>query len=265
MNDTMMQTLQQIVASAGKLLLAQTVTVSSHKTANDLLTENDLITERYLVEQIRAHFPQANIISEETYAQARLQGFSMVIDPIDGTCNYAVGSDRFGIQIAVFEDEQCIAALLHFPTSEETIWATLGGGAWYNGQPITTNPTISSQDGMLLLSDYYPNISIPMDRQFALVQQLQGDFLKTRHLGAACVDFASLVKGQALAYICYYHHIWDIAPGLLIVREAGCCCSFLDGSAYRYGIPGLVVANNQENLNTILDRYAAIADPAGHR
>ena len=87
MNNTMMQTLQQIIASAGKLLLTQTVTVSTHKTANDLLTENDLITERYLVEQIRTHFPQANIISEETYAQAHLQGFSIVNDPIDGTCN----------------------------------------------------------------------------------------------------------------------------------------------------------------------------------
>lgn len=254
----MISALAQILEEAGKLLLAQTVQVAAHKTANDLLTQNDLLTERFLMEKITSLLPQANIISEETSADKELKGLSVVIDPIDGTCNYAVGTQRFGIQLAVFEEQTCVAALLHFPSTGKTLWASLGGGAWCNGRALTVDTSASSGDGMLLLSDYYANISVPMDTQFELVKQLQPVFLKTRHLGAACVDFASVVQRQALAYICYYYHIWDIAPGLLIAKEAGCCCSLLDGSDYRYGTPGLVLANSPETLQRITETYKKI-------
>ena len=258
MDNKTLEALAQILEDAGTFLLQQTVQVAAHKSANDLLTENDLKTEQFLLERIQALLPEANIISEETCAENGLSGCSVVVDPIDGTCNYAVGSDLFGIQIAVFEEEVCVAALLHFPLQRQTIWATLGGGAYCNGRRLQVNTQASSGDGVLLISDYYSNIFVPMDQQFELVKQLQPVFLKTRHLGAACVDFTSLAKGQALAYICYYSYIWDIAPGLLVAQEAGCCHCALDTGAYRYGNPGLVVANNRENLSVITDLYKKI-------
>ena len=202
--------------------------------------------------------PQLNIVSEEYHPDNDPGGITLVIDPIDGTCNYAVGMDLFGIQLAVFADKVCQGAVLYFPVSGDLITAQLGKGTCFNGKPITVNRQASASDGILLISDYYPDLSVPMDQQFRLVQLLQQQFLKTRHFGAACVDFSMLVKGHALAYITYYHKIWDIAPGLLAASEAGCVYGSLVEDRYTYGNPGLVVANNPQTLQAILDAYDVI-------
>ena len=245
----------ELIKEAGDLLLRQTVSVTKHKTANDLLTENDLRTEKFLVNAVLEKFPWVNIVSEESNADKPLSGVSVVIDPIDGTCNYAVGTERFGIQMAIFEETECVAAYLYFPVQRMLIHAIKGAGAYLNGERLSIDKAQQSQDGMLLISDYYGNIDVPMDRQFDLVKSLQKTFLKTRHYGAACVDFAEIVRRRAVAYICYYHYIWDIAPGLFIAKECGCVYSFVDGEEYRYGEPGLALANNQETLDIIVEAY----------
>ena len=86
----------------------------------------------------------------------------------------------------------------------------------------------------------------------------QKHFLKTRHFGAACVDFTMLAEGHALAYISYYHKLWDIAPGLLLAKEAGFVYSAVDADEYRYHRPGIVVAANEEMLETIKNEANAL-------
>ncbi len=244
--------LETAVREAGVRLLGQTPEITRHKTANDLLTENDVRTEEFLVERILREDPAAHIISEESYAGGELEGRCYVIDPIDGTCNYAVRLPLFGIQVACFEGGTAKASVLHYPSSGDTMSAIEGRGTRWNGAPISVDRTKKAGDGMLIISDYYGDLPIPMRRQFALVEALQPRFLKTRHFGAACVDFALLARGNALAYITYYSHIWDIAPGLLAAKEAGCVFAAVDGSPYRYGEAGLVVANSEETLETVL-------------
>ena len=246
---------EELIKEAGERLLRQTVAVTKHKTANDLLTENDILTETFLVSSILEKYPNVNIVSEESNADKPLKGISVVIDPIDGTCNYAVGTGRFGIQMAIFEETECVAAYLYFPVPKKLVTAVKGEGAFCNGERLMVNKEQSSKDGMLLISDYYGNIDIPMDKQFDLVKALQPVFLKTRHYGAACVDFGELIYNRALAYVCYYYHLWDIAPGLFIAKECGCVYSFVDGNEYTYGVPGLVVANSQETLDKIVSAY----------
>ena len=132
------------------------------------------------------------------------------------------------------------------------IYAIGGEGAYLGEKRLWVDKTALPSDGMLLISDYYSNVSVPMDVQFELVKRLQSTFLKTRHLGAACIDFASLAKREGLAYICYYSNLWDIAPGLMILKEAGAVYCYVDGSDYEYGAAGLVVANNSETLQKII-------------
>lgn len=256
--DILINRIAAVAREAGDRLLSQKVVVNHHKTANDLLTENDLQTEAFIIEQMRKTHPQLNIVSEEYHPDNDPGGITLVIDPIDGTCNYAVGMDLFGIQFAVFIDKICRGAVLYFPVSGDLITAQLGKGTCFNGKPIMVNRQASASDGILLISDYYPNLPVPMEQQFQLVHTLQQDFLKTRHFGAACIDFSMLIKGHALGYITYYHKIWDIAPGLLAASEAGCVHTSLIQDSYTYGSPGLVVANNPQTLQKILDAYAAV-------
>lgn len=247
--------LEKVLREAGEKLLAQKVVVSKHKTKNDLLTENDVAIENFIVDKLKKLDPTAEILSEENYSDGNLTGRCYVIDPIDGTCNFAANLPHFGIQVAYFENGECIASILYFPKTGDVLTAALGEGTHLNGKLIRVDSNADSSDGFLIISDYYDEINIPMHKQFALVQSLQSHFLKTRHFGAACVDFSLLACGNALTYVCYYSKIWDIAPGLLIAKEAGCVYSSLDGSSYKYGNAGLVVANNEHNLNIVLNEF----------
>ena len=251
--------LEDILRKAGKKLLAQEVVVSCHKTKNDLLTENDIAIENFIVEKIRKYDPSAQIVSEENYADGPLTGRCYVIDPIDGTCNFAAGLTLFGIQVAYFEDGEAKASILYYPVKGDILVAIKGEGAYWNGKRVKVDKCAQAKDGMLIISDYYGDVEIPMDRQFALVQALQPKFLKTRHFGAACIDFSYLVCGNVLAYVTYYSKIWDIAPGLLAATEAGCVFSAVDGTDYRLGNAGLAVANNEENLGIILESFSGLA------
>ena len=250
--------LQHILREAGKYLLKQNVMIDCHKNKNDLLTQNDIDTETFLVKEITRFDPRANIISEENYANNSLDGCCYVIDPIDGTCNYAAGLPLFGIQVAYFEYGEEQFSILHYPKSGDTLLAIKNRGSFWNGKLTFTQVGTSPSDGILLISDYYDNVKVPLDKQFKLVKALQPHFLKTRHFGAACIDFSFLTKGIAAAYICYYSKIWDIAPGLLAALESGCVCSSIDGSPYQFGNSGLVVANNRITLQLILDKFAKL-------
>lgn len=255
----LLERIRQVMVAAGELLLSQSITVDHHKTKNDLLTQNDLWIEDFIIEELKKTHPQIHIVSEEYHPDNRPDGLTVVIDPIDGTCNYAASLPLFGIQAAVFSENVCRGAVIYFPKNRDLLTAELGKGAYFNGRRLQVDPATPASDGMLIISDYYDNIDIPFNRQFALVKALQKSFLKTRHFGAACVDFSMLANKNALAYITYYHKLWDIAPGLLIAAEAGCVFGALDRERYEYGRPGLVAANSPETLRLILDTYARLS------
>ena len=260
MLNELIDELKTLLQNVGDFLIKQDVKVSYHKTINDLLTENDLSVERYIVSNLKEKFPLVNIISEETYSSSKLKGISVVIDPIDGTCNFANHLDLFGIQVAIFDEWELTSALMYFPLRKELVYGVKGKGVYINEKKIEVDINKNAKDSILLISDYYPNIDIPMDRQFELVKELQSVFLKTRHLGAACIDFVTLIKSQAVAYITYYHHIWDIAPGLMLIKELGFVFKHISGEKYKFKTPGLVVANNEENLNKILATYKKLSN-----
>ena len=124
-------------------------------------------------------------------------------------------------------------------------------GCFLNGKQIFIDKSQKTNDGFLIISDYYDNIEIPMKKQFDLVYNLQKYFLKTRHFGAACYDFSLLVKNSAVAYITYYHKIWDIAPGLLLIKEAGGVYENINENEFNYCNKGIIIANNKEQQQSI--------------
>ncbi len=242
--------LREITKNAFALHMKQGVREASHKSANDLLTDADLKMDTYIKAQLLEQFPNCQLLTEESLPDTQLRGDTFVIDPIDGTCNFAAGIELCGIQIAMFRDKTCVLAVLYLPYRGAFYHACLGGGAYCNGQRIQADPEVLPADGILQLSDFYPAHPVPLQRQFDCVQSLQGQFLKTRLFGAAVVDFTNLAAGKAQAYLCYYHHIWDIAPGLLLAQEAGCLVSGLE-TEYTYGDPVLLAANNRQTLELL--------------
>ena len=247
--------LKKAVKKAGFFLLSQVVEVENHKNANDLLTKNDMATEEFLLKFLKTKYPEVNVISEEFNPNVPLKGISVVIDPIDGTCNYAAGLDLFGIQVAIFNENEAVGSIIYLPKKKEMFFAFKNKGCFMNNKRIEVDKEKLAKDGILILSDFYKDQIVKFESQYDLVKDLHDLYLKTRLLGAACIDFTSLVKGNAITYICNYSNIWDIAPGLLLAKEAGCVCASLVNEKYNYGESALIVSNNLENLNLVLNTY----------
>lgn len=244
-----------IVKKAGSFLLSESVEIEKHKNANDLLTKNDVETESYILELIKRKYPDVNIISEELNADSSLKGITVVIDPIDGTCNYAAGLDFFGIQVAIFSGNEVVASVIYLPRKKEMFSAFKDEGCYLNNKLIKIDANKSASDSVLILSDFYKDQVVNFNKQYDLVKELHDSFLKTRLFGAACIDFTYLVKNNASTYICNYSNIWDIAPGLFLVKEAGGVYASLVNDEYKFTEPALVVSNNIENLNLVLNAY----------
>ena len=253
MNEDIKTFLLETYGKAKALLECQTRETLAHKSANDLLSRADLALNGFFVSEIKAHFPEARIIAEESENLALSEEFTFVVDPLDGTCNFARGIPLYGIQVAVFEKGECTSSLVGLPCFDRLYYAEKGKGAYRNGERLFLNRDLPASDGVLELSDFYRDEKdIGLEEQFALVAELQGRFLKTRLFGAACIDFTAIAESHAQCYICYYRHIWDIAPGLLVAKEAGAVESRLNGEPYRYGDQSLVLANNEETLDLVL-------------
>lgn len=247
--------LRELYEGGRKVLEGASRHAVAFKSVNDLLTEADLSLNAYFVSEISKAYPEAAIIAEESDNDLLSSRLTFVVDPLDGTCNFARGIPLHGIQIAVFENGVCVESLIGLPQFNRVYHARLGEGATVNGEPLRIDSQVPSCEGVLSLSDFYhEEKDISFENQFRLVSSLQGDFLKTRLFGAACVDFTYLAEGLSQAYLCFYRHIWDIAPGLLIAKEAGAKHARLTGEPYEYLDESLVVANNEETLDLILGK-----------
>lgn len=246
--------LKKITDKAFNKFMLKGVKEFSHKSANDLLTDTDLKMDEYIKKQLKLEFPNCNLLTEESETDTKMLGYTFVVDPIDGTCNFKNGIKLCGIQIALFKDLECVLSIINLPYLNEFYHAILGQGAYFNGKKLEVNKDFSCQDGILELSDFYPKHPLELSTQFNVVQSLQSTFLKTRLFGAALIDFTNMATNKTQAYICYYYHIWDIAPGLLIATESGCVFSGLN-KKYEYGDKILLVANNEKNLQILYDAF----------
>lgn len=194
----------------------------SYKRGVELLTSADLEADRLICSGIRAHAPEDSILSEESSAQLPPsrwgEGPLWVVDPIDGTVNYAYGHSQVAISIAYLDGGQVQAGVVHTPFQGETFIARRGGGAALNGRPIHAS-------GCRTLEHALVGTGFPYERarRDALVDRLQRVLRHCRDIrrvGSAALDLCWVACGRLDAF---YETLcpWDIAAGRLVAAEAG--------------------------------------------
>ena len=189
------------------------------KGRGDLLTETDLAVEKLLHRTLQAEFPKHALLSEETASQTPTDGWVWVIDPIDGTRNFVSGIPFFCVNIALCHDGDPVVAVTYDQNHEETFWATLGGGAWVNDLPIRASvaPTVAA-------SVLGVDLGYDDGRGRALIKLLLELFpgvQSVRIPGSAALGLAYAAAGRYDLFVHHYLFPWDIAAGILLVREAG--------------------------------------------
>ena len=201
---------------------SQSVNISL-KSARNLVTTADIASEKAIIETIRAYFPEHKILAEESsdpdLAASFNSGPTWVIDPIDGTTNYAHGHNQVGVSVAYVVDGVAQAGAVLAPFQGELFTATKGGGAFCNDAPIRTTETHTLSDALIATGFPYDRVNI--DRICARLLHLLRTCRDIRRIGAASVDISWVACGRLDAFYEETLSPWDGAAGCLIAREAG--------------------------------------------
>lgn len=201
-----------LAVQTGDLLLAQRQQASMQlKADGSLVTSADLAADHLIFEALRTHFPAHGIISEELSHRCGPQEWQWVVDPLDGTTNYASGLPFWGVLLALLCRGWPVMAVAHFPCLQETYHAVQGGGAFCNGRLLRASQTAVPPTHQLLVT---------CSRSWRHLE-VRGVSAKPRVLGAIGYDFALVARGAAAFGLAVAPHLWDLAGGWLLLAEAG--------------------------------------------
>lgn len=190
-----------------------------HKGAIDLVTEYDLKSEQILVEGIRAAYPGDAILSEEG-GGGEGEGVRWLVDPLDGTTNFAHGLPIFSISIACVQADELLLGVIYDPTRGELFHTVAGEGAFLNKAPIRVTTT-TTLDVSLLVTGFPYDIRTNPDNNLSYFNSLAVRARAVRRLGSAALDLAYVAAGRFDGYWELRLNPWDWAAGVLLVREAG--------------------------------------------
>ena len=193
-----------------------------YKGLNNLVSYVDKETEKQLVERLGKLLPEAGFITEEgtTGTEADPTALNWIIDPLDGTANFIHNLPVFSVSIGLAQGKTPIAGVVYDPNRNECFSAWQGGGAYCNADRIRVSP--ATQLGESLIATGFPYYTFEQMPQYlrileSLMQQTHG----LRRMGSAAIDLAYVAAGRFEAFYEYNLHSWDMAAGVLLVREAG--------------------------------------------
>jgi myo-inositol-1(or 4)-monophosphatase len=185
----------------------------------DLVTEVDERAEAVIGELLRGAFPGYGMLAEEGGRRLGEGDSRWIVDPLDGTTNYAHGLPIFAVSIALERAGEVVLGVVHDPMRGETYVAERGGGATLNGEPIRVSDTDEPIRALLVTG--FPYDRSDMGTAVELFGRLTELTQGVRRLGAAALDLCCVAAGRLDAYYEKGLHAWDVAAGSLILKEAG--------------------------------------------
>ena len=237
--------LVDIADRAGKIVQAASMETRkiTHKGRIDLVTETDVAVETMLKRELGTLLPGSDFLAEESARDTVPGEFTWIIDPLDGTTNFAHGLPFVANSIALWHRDRVVLGVVNLPLLGELFSAAEGNGAFMNGNPIS----VSSESGMInsLLATGFPyavdeHLDVILKNLKTLLPLTQG----IRRPGAAALDLAYVACGRYEGFFESALNPWDTAAGILLVTEAGGTVSEYDARrVYHFG-SGTILATN---------------------
>jgi myo-inositol-1(or 4)-monophosphatase len=219
----------------------------------NLVTEMDRRSETLIVSGLRAAFPDDAILAEEQGVLAGRSGRRWIVDPLDGTTNYAHGLPIFAVSIALERAGRVVLGVIHDPNHGETFVVERGRGAELDGRPLAVSRT-KTLDESLLVTGFPYDIRVQPENNLREYAAFSLQSRGVRRLGSAVLDFAYVAAGRIDGYWELRLGTWDAAAGSLLVEEAGGRVTDLDGSPMNLAAPRIVASNgliHDELLETL--------------
>ena len=239
--------------------------VSSIKTKStniDLVTKADIESENFIIKEIQENFPKHSILTEEKGEFLSDSKYLWVIDPLDGTTNFAHNLPIFSVSIGlVKKNSETICGVVYNPAADKCFYAEKNKGAYLNKKPI--NVSSSNTLSKSLLSTGFPYIP-GRDLSFSIFKDFYDKTQGVRRLGVASLDLCFVAMGRFEGFYEFNLKPWDICAGALIAHESGATCSDWDNSPLPYSGKRILCSNGKihEEMLSILnkDKYKIFYD-----
>lgn len=215
----------------------------SYKGEVDLVTQADRRSEEAIVGRLRAYFPKHSIVAEEGSGQEGDARYRWIVDPLDGTTNFAHGYPCFAVSIGFEEAGELQVGVIYQPITKELFTTSRGEGAYLNEKRIR----VSSIDHLStsLLATGFPSTKRARNPNIHYYWNFTLRSHGVRRDGSAALDLASVACGRFDGFWEFGLHPWDTAAGVLLVREAGGVVTTLSGQPYRPGDNETLASNGR--------------------
>ena len=219
--------------AAGKIQRdrSQNIGKISFKGSRDLVTEVDILCEEEVIRIIKKRFPDHQFLAEESGASVREGSSSAskwIIDPLDGTINYAHGFPCYCVSIGLEHEGEIIVGVVYNPNLDELFVAEKGKGATLNSVPISVS-TIPKLENSLLVTGFTPEVVHSLDDNIDIFRDFMKASQAVRRPGSAAIDLCYTAMGRFEGFWELKLNAWDVAAGYLIMEEAGGKVTKLDG------------------------------------
>ena len=226
----------------------------SKKGAIDLVTEADIKSEAAIIETIARAFPDHAILAEESGHRSG-SGGRWIIDPLDGTTNFAHNLPLFCVSIAFALDDAVVAGFVMAPLLGELFVGVKGAGAQLNGTPIAVSTTARLTDSLLVTGFPYDHLDL-LDELVARFSRCLSATQGLRRLGSAALDLCYVACGRFEGFWEQHLKPWDTAAGFLIAEEAGARTTLFSGAPYYIDADEIVSTNGviHDDLLNLLEQ-----------
>ncbi|MFC3040200.1 inositol monophosphatase family protein [Virgibacillus xinjiangensis] len=233
--------------------------IDTKSNANDLVTAMDKETEEFFADHIKGKYPDHSILSEEGFGDDlnSLEGVVWIIDPIDGTMNFVHQKKNFAISLAIYEDGIGEIGLIYDVMSDVLYQAKHGEGAYKNDIPLTPlDKDKKFEEVVFGLNHFWLCENRLVGEKY--MQQFVKDVRGTRTYGSAALEFAFVAEGVLDGYLSMNLAPWDVAAGMVIVKETGGVTTNIDGNQLSLLDKDSVLTVNPSIQERLLDSYIKV-------
>jgi myo-inositol-1(or 4)-monophosphatase len=243
---TELEVAQQAARTAGAVLteyFERGVTTRTKSASVDLVTDADVNAERAIAEVLRKAWPDHAILGEEENAADVRSEHLWIVDPLDGTTNFAHGIPHFAVSIAYYRSGVPQVGVIYNPVRDDWYIAERGRGATYNGRPISVGQQQQLSEVLIGTGFYYDRGAMMEATLAALGRLFRQQIRGIRRMGTASLDLAMVATGQLGGFFEYQLSPWDFAAGRLLLEEAGGRITTTEGATLPLSTTSVLASN----------------------
>ena len=229
------------------------LSVIHKKSAIDLVTEADTQSEAAILQTLKSHFPSHTIVAEESGVNEGVADAKWIIDPLDGTTNFAHNLGMYAVSIAFALHGKLVLGIVLSPTTQELFTASADNGAYLNGHPIQVS-SITTLDESLLVTGFPYNLKACLPDLMQRFENILTAGQGMRRLGSAALDLCYVACGRFEGFWEQNLKPWDTAAGVLIAQEAGAVITDFDNQPFDVDKKEILATNghiHQEMLSLL--------------